>query len=369
MDLTRPPALTVYEGLVELGEISADKQQRAVLEALDALSVRLKARRPWSGGRRGLFRRQQWEKPEQGLYIWGGVGRGKTFLMDLFVNALPEGMAVRLHFHRFMNQVHARLTALQGTENPLEVIADEFARNAQVLCFDECFVSDITDAMVLGTLFDALFRRGVSLVTTSNIPPDALYRDGLQRDRFLPAIELIQTHCHVINLDSGTDYRLRTLEHAKLYYSPCDAHAIDSIWESVLALAPEATRSEEASLEVNRRRLPVRFIAEDVVWFDFDVLCGMGRAVPDYIELARMFHSVVLTEVPCLSTAGDDQTRRFLHLVDELYDRSVNLIIGASVPLDGLYPEGKLAFEMERCRSRLLEMQSVEYLERPHQPE
>lgn len=369
MDLTRAPALAVYEGLVELGEISADKQQRAVLEALDAFSVRLKARRPWSGGRRGLFRRQQWEKPEQGLYIWGGVGRGKTFLMDLFVNALPEGMAVRLHFHRFMNQVHARLTALQGTENPLEVIADEFARNAQVLCFDECFVSDITDAMVLGTLFDALFRRGVSLVTTSNIPPDALYRDGLQRDRFLPAIELIQTHCHVINLDSGTDYRLRTLEHAKLYYSPCDAHAIDSIWESVLALAPEATRSEEASLEVNRRRLPVRFIAEDVVWFDFDVLCGMGRAVPDYIELARMFHSVVLTEVPCLSEAGDDQTRRFLHLVDELYDRSVNLIIGASVPLDGLYPEGKLAFEMERCRSRLLEMQSVEYLERPHQPE
>ena len=365
----RRTASHVYEGLVELGEVSSDRRQREVLHRLDTLADALGKQSHWTGGRRGLFRRRQWERPLQGLYIWGGVGRGKTFLMDLFVDSLPADTALRLHFHRFMNQVHARLTALQGIEDPLEVVADEFARKAKVLCFDECFVSDITDAMVLGTLFDALFRRGVALVTTSNIPPDDLYRDGLQRDRFLPAIELIKTHCEVFHLDSQTDYRLRTLEHATLYYSPCDGRAIDAIWQSVLALAPEATRSEGATLEINRRALAVRFVAEDVVWFDFDVLCGPGRAAPDYIELARMFHSVVVTNIPCLTEAGDDRTRRFLHLIDELYDRAVNLIIGASVPMQALYPEGKLAFEMDRCLSRLSEMQSVEYLERPHRPE
>ena len=175
--MSRTPASHIYDGLVEVGELSPDKRQRMAIERLDQLAERLIERRGWSGGRKGLFRRQSWTRPEQGLYIWGGVGRGKTFLMDLFVDSLPGGVAVRLHFHRFMNQVHGRLTALQGAENPLEAIADEFARRAKVLCFDECFVSDITDAMVLGTLFDALFRRGVSLVTTSNIEPDNLYKD------------------------------------------------------------------------------------------------------------------------------------------------------------------------------------------------
>ncbi|MEE2821298.1 MAG: cell division protein ZapE [Pseudomonadota bacterium] len=367
--MTRIPASHIYDGLVEVGQISPDKNQRAALELLDQLAVKLGLKKFWSGGRKGLFRRQSWDRPEQGLYIWGGVGRGKTFLMDLFVDSLPEGAAVRLHFHRFMNQVHERLTTLQGTENPLEVIADEFARRAKVLCLDECFVSDITDAMVLGTLFDGLFRRGVSLVTTSNILPDDLYKNGLQRDRFLPAIALIQKHCQVHNLDSGTDYRLRTLEHAKLYYAPCESHAIDAIWESVLALAPEATKSEGAFVEINRRQLAVRFVAEDVVWFDFDVICGDGRAAPDYIEIAKIYHTVVVTGLPNLGIVGDDSTRRFLHLVDEFYDRSVNLILGADVSMDRLYASGRLAFEMERCCSRLLEMQSVEYLERPHRPD
>ena len=365
----RTLALHVYDGLVEIGQISADKNQRHVLRLLDTLGDRLMSDTPWTGPRRGLFRRAQWRTPEPGLYIWGGVGRGKTFLMDLFVESLPEGLAKRLHFHRFMNRVHAELTELQGTENPLEVIADRLARDVRVLCFDECFVSDITDAMVLGTLFDALFRRGVALVATSNIPPHDLYRDGLQRDRFLPAIALIETHCEILNLDSGTDYRLRTLEHATLYYAPCDATAIDAVWESVLALAPVATRSEGASVEINRRQLAVRFVAEDVIWFDFDVICGQGRAAPDYIEIARMFHTVVITGLPQLDLAGDDVTRRFLHLVDEFYDRSVKLILASDVPLAGLYPSGRLAFEMDRCGSRLQEMQSVEYLERPHRPE
>ena len=367
--MMRTPAAHVYDGLVEIGHISLDRSQRAVLALLDQLAVKLISRKHWSGGRKGLFRRQSWDRPEQGLYIWGDVGRGKTFLMDLFVDSLPEGTTVRLHFHRFMNQVHDRLTALQGTENPLDVIADELARKAKVLCFDECFVSDITDAMVLGTLFDALFKRGVSLVTTSNIVPDDLYKDGLQRDRFLPAIALIHKHCRVYNLDSGTDYRLRTLEHAKLYYAPCDSLAIDAIWESVIALVPEVTKSEGAFIEINRRQLPVRFVAEDVVWFDFDVICGLGRAVPDYIEVAKIYHTVVVTGLPSLAIAGDDSTLRFLHLIDEFYDRSVNLILGANVKMDELYSSGHLSFEMDRCRSRLLEMQSVDYLERPHRPD
>lgn len=367
--MPRKLALHVYDGLVEIGQISADTNQRQALMQLDALGDRLLNAKPWTGMRRGLFRRVQWSVPERGLYLWGGVGRGKTFLMDLFVESLPSGVAKRLHFHRFMNNVHAQLTALQGTENPLEVIADRLAREVRVLCFDECFVSDITDAMVLGTLFDALFRRGVALVATSNIPPDQLYKDGLQRDRFVPAIRLIEAYCEVFNLDSGTDYRLRTLENARLYHVPCDGRAIDAIWESVLALAPEATRSEGASIEVNRRQLPVRFVAEDVIWFDFDVICGQGRAAPDYIEIARVFHTVVVSGVPQLDRAGDDVTRRFLHMVDEFYDRSVKLILAADVPLLQLYPEGRLAFEMDRCGSRLQEMQSVEYLERPHKPE
>lgn len=362
-------ALQVYDGLVEVGQISADKNQRQALEKLDRLANQLVRQTPWRGVRRGLFRRIHWQTPELGLYLWGGVGRGKTFLMDLFVDVLPDGLAKRLHFHRFMNEVHGQLTELQGTENPLEVIADRLARNVRVLCFDECFVSDITDAMVLGTLFDALFRRGVSLVTTSNIPPHLLYKDGLQRDRFLPAIRLIETHCDIFNLDSGTDYRLRTLEHATLYHCPVDARALDALWEAVLALAPEATRSESGSVEINRRTLPVRFVAEDVIWFDFSVLCGAGRAVPDYIEIARMFHTVVVSGVPALHQAGDDLTRRFLHLVDEFYDRSVKLILAADVPMEALYSEGRLMFEMDRCLSRLQEMQSVEYLERPHKPE
>lgn len=367
--MSRTRASHIYDDLVEVGELSPDKRQRMVIERLDQLADQLIERHGWTGGRKGLFRRRAWTRPEQGLFIWGGVGRGKTFLMDLFVDSLPDGIAERLHFHRFMNLVHGRLTALQGKEDPLDAIADEFARRTKVLCFDECFVSDITDAMVLGTLFDALFRRGVSLVTTSNIEPDDLYKGGLQRDRFLPAIALIKMHCEVFHLDSGTDYRLRTLEHAQLYYSPCDSRAINAIWQSVQALVPEATQREDAFVELNRRRVAVQFVSEDLVWFDFDVICGQGRASPDYIEIAKVYNTVVMTGVPRLSKAGDDAARRFLHLIDEFYDRSVNLILGADARLDDLYTTGCLAFEMDRCRSRLLEMQSVGYLERPRSPD
>lgn len=366
--MNRTSASLAYDDLIDRGKVSPDSSQRHALQRLDHLADRLVQRNVWSGGRKSLFRRQSWERPEWGLYLWGGVGRGKTFLMDLFADSLPRGTFIRLHFHRFMNKIHQRLMELQGHENPLEIVADEFARRGKVLCLDECFVSDIADAMVLGTLFDALFRRGVALVTTSNIQPENLYEGGLQRDRFLPAISLIQRHCEIFNLDSGTDYRLRTLEHTRLYYTPYDSYAIDAIWNSVLALAPEATKTEGAIVTINRRQLAVRFVAEDVIWFDFDVICGSGRAVPDYIEIAKLYHTVAIAGVPRLSEACDDLTKRFVHLVDEFYDRSVNLLLAADVAIHELYATGRLAFEMDRCLSRLLEMQSVEYLEQPHRP-
>jgi cell division protein ZapE len=359
----------VYEELVQAGQINTDENQRLVLAKLEALQVTLNDRKVWRGGRRGLFFKQRWDTPATGLYLWGGVGRGKTFLMDLFFDSLSSGTARRLHFHRFMNEVHQKLSELQGTENPLELIAEEFARQVKVLCFDEFFVSDIADAMILGTLLEALFRRGISLVATSNLVPENLYKDGLQRDRFLPAIKLINKHCKVVNLDSGTDYRLRNLESACLYYSVTDSSALDAIRTSVLSLAPEACRSEAACIEINRRQLPVCFVAKDVVWFDFGVICGPGRAAPDYIEVARIFHTVVITGVTKFTVSGDDMTRRWLHLIDEFYDRSVKLIIGADTPLDELCSGPNLAFEVDRCRSRLIEMQSFDYLERPHQPE
>lgn len=366
--MSRARASRVYDDLINSGKVSPDSIQRHALQRLDYIAEQLILRKVWSSRRKSLFRRRSWECPERGLYLWGGVGCGKTFLMDLFADSLPEGTAIRLHFHRFMNEVHECLTELQGNENPLEIVADELAGKGKVLCLDEFFVSDITDAMVLGTLFDALFRRGVALVTTSNIEPENLYEGGLQRDRFLPAILLIQRHCEIFNLDSGTDYRLRTLEHMRLYYTPCDRYANDAIWNSVLALVPEATKTEGAFVTINRRQLAVRFVAEDVVWFDFDVICGLGRAVPDYIEIAKLYHTVAITGVPRLSRGCDDLARRFVHLVDEFYDRSVNLLLAADVVIDELYAKGRLAFEMDRCRSRLLEMQSVEYLERTHRP-
>ena len=366
--MNRACALNVYDNLSDGGKVSPDSSQRQALRRLDHLADQLVLRKVWSGKRKSLFRRQSWESPERGLYLWGGVGRGKTFLMDLFVHSLLEGTAILLHFHRFMNKVHERLAELQGSENPLEMVADEIAQNGKVLCLDEFFVSDITDAMILGTLFDGMFRRGVALVTTSNIEPEKLYEGGLQRDRFLPAISLIQKHCEIFKLDSGTDYRLRTLELTSLYYTPCNSSATDAIWDSLSALVPGATKTEAAFVTINRRRLAVRFVAEDVIWFDFDIICGTGRAVPDYIEIAKLYHTVAIAGVPRLSEACDDLTRRFVHLVDEFYDRSVNLLLAADVTMDELYVTGRLEFEMNRCRSRLLEMQAVEYLERPHRP-
>jgi cell division protein ZapE len=306
----------------------------------------------------------------RGLYFWGGVGRGKTYLMDNFFESLPFEQKLRAHFHRFMRRVHAELKKLDGKKNPLKLVADTIAAEARVICFDEFFVSDITDAMILGTLMEELFARGVTLVATSNIIPDGLYKDGLQRARFLPAIDLLNKHTLVVNVDGGVDYRLRALEQAELYHYPLDAAADESLMCSFKSLVPKGAEIHtQQEIEVEGRMIRTRYISEGIIWFDFVELCDGPRSQNDYIELAREYYTVILSNVPGLGRDKDDQARRFVNLVDEFYDRQVKLVISAERPLDELYSTGKLDFEFQRTVSRLLEMQSREYLARPHRPE
>lgn len=306
-------------------------------------------------------------EPIKGLYFWGGVGRGKTYLMDTFFESLPFKDKLRTHFHRFMQQVHQELKLLEGTTNPLDEIARRYAARTRIICFDEFFVSDITDAMILGGLFEKLFAQGVCLVATSNIVPDGLYKDGLQRARFLPAIALLNQHTEVVNVDGGVDYRLRALEQAELYHYPLDAEADASLSRSFESLAPELREAvEQMPIEVNGRMIKARRLCEDVAWFEFAELCEGPRSQNDYIELAKILHAVLLSNVPQLGRSNDDAARRFINMVDEFYDSGVKLIISAAVPIDAIYSEGRLSFEIARTQSRLLEMQSHEYLAKAH---
>ncbi|ALD77933.1 MULTISPECIES: cell division protein ZapE [Citrobacter freundii complex] len=303
--------------------------------------------------------------PVRGLYMWGGVGRGKTWLMDLFYHSLPGERKQRLHFHRFMLRVHEELTALQGQSDPLEIIADRFKAETDVLCFDEFFVSDITDAMLLGGLMKALFARGITLVATSNIPPDELYRNGLQRTRFLPAIDAIKQHCDIMNVDAGVDYRLRTLTQAHLWLSPLNEETrqqMDKLW---LALA--GTKGEHAPmLEINHRPMQTLAVENQTLAVSFSTLCVDARSQHDYIVLSRLFHTVLLSDVPVMTPLMESEARRFIALVDEFYERHVKLVVSAASPLYEIYQGERLKFEFQRCLSRLQEMQSEEYLKREH---
>lgn len=303
----------------------------------------------------------------RGLYFWGGVGRGKTYLMDTFYDCLPFDRKLRVHFHRFMVRVHDELQSLKGQADPLKVVAERLAQDARVICFDEFFVSDITDAMILGTLFEYLFGHGVTLVATSNIPPDELYRNGLQRARFLPAIALIKANCEVVNVDSGTDYRLRTLQQAEIYHYPLDTQANTNLEQYFTRLTNEAGHWG-GHIEVNHRNLVVMAEGEGVLYIDFTELCCTARSQLDYIELARCYHTVLLANVLPMGGETDDAARRFIAMVDEFYERHVTLIISAAVPMAQLYGQGRLNFEFRRCLSRLTEMQSHEYLAREHLP-
>ncbi|WOT04671.1 cell division protein ZapE [Shewanella youngdeokensis] len=315
-----------------------------------------------------LFRKKSATRVH-GLYLWGGVGRGKTYLMDTFFDALPGDKKLRAHFHRFMHQLHKDLALQQGQQDPLIGIAKQMAAQYQVICFDEFFVSDITDAMLLGTLFECLFAEGVALVATSNIIPDELYRNGLQRARFLPAIAAINKHCEILNVDSGVDYRLRTLEQAEIYHSPLDEKAEQNLTEYFNKLAPESDVSSE-SLAIDGRSIEIRQQAQGVLLIDFRSLCDGPRSQRDYMEVARLYHTVLLSNVEQMGEhlTGDDIARRFLAMVDEFYERNVKLIISSAVSLEELYTDGLLNFEFKRCCSRLIEMQSHDYLALEHLP-
>jgi len=357
-----------YQADLQREGFCPDPAQEQAVKLLQDLYERLVQR--WRS-RRGLL--AEWlqrrlgrrREPEIGLYLWGGVGRGKTYLVDTFYECLPFRRKMRVHFHRFMRRVHEELKSLEGEKNPLEKVADRLADEAMVVCFDEFYVSDIADAMILGGLMEALFARGVSLVATSNIEPGRLYENGLQRQRFLPAIALVQQYTRVVNVDAGVDYRLRTLQQAELYHYPLDAEADSSLRDSFEKLAAQPGNHWER-MEVNGRYLTCRCRADDVGWFDFVELCDGPRSQNDYIELSRLFHAVLVSGVPVFGPEQDDQARRFINLVDEFYDRNVKLVLAAAAPLPELYAGGRLAFEFQRTVSRLQEMQSYEYLAREH---
>jgi cell division protein ZapE len=346
-----------------------DAAQEHAVERLEALRGRLERRprdrRPWLTRLLGRTGRADEDSP-QGLYLWGGVGRGKTYLMDLFHGALHVP-ARREHFHRFMKDVHARLTDLREIENPLLRVAADIAAEARVLCLDELFVSDIADAMILGGLFTALVDQQVALVFTSNVPPGQLYRDGLQRSRFLPAISLLERCCEVVNVDAGTDYRLRQLEKAPLYLDSSRPDLDAALLERFEAIAGSSGEPGSA-LTVEGRSIAVRRLAADVVWFDFSAICDGPRSASDYVEIARDFHTVLVSGVPVFDPNRDNEARRFIALVDEFYDRDVKLVLAAAAAPEQLYRGERLGFEFQRTSSRLIEMQSHDYLARPHRP-
>ncbi|MGE8319615.1 MAG: cell division protein ZapE [Comamonas sp.] len=296
----------------------------------------------------------------KGVYMYGGVGRGKSFLMDCFFNAVPIRRKTRLHFHEFMREVQRELSALSGTQNPLDVLGARMAKRYKLICFDEFHVADITDAMILYRLLVALFDNGVGFVTTSNFVPDGLYPDGLHRDRILPAIALLNERMQVVNVDNGTDYRRRTLEKVQLYHCPLGPEADKAMEDAFNHLAE--TKDESPVLKIEAREIRARRRAGGVVWFDFATLCGGPRSQNDYLEIASQFHTVLLSDVPFMPVSLASPARRFTWLVDVLYDRRVKLIMSAAVPPEQLYVEGPLVHEFPRTVSRLNEMQSQEYL-------
>ena len=343
-----------------------DSSQLNVVRLLARLQEQLLAAPP---PKRGLARLLSLERNSApgipGLYVWGGVGRGKTFLMDLFFETLPLDSKRRAHFHRIMQDVHHRLGALGDIEDPLAAVARDMAAESRVLCFDEFFVSDIGDAMILGRLLHGLFEHGVTLVATSNTRPDDLYRDGLQRQRFLPAIDALNRHTRVIELAGDTDYRLQLLQQAGTYLTPDDEPTRAQLRELFRESASSQVEKDR-ELEINGRALKTRRCAKGIAWFDFSELCDGPRSQADYIEIARWYPTIILSGVPQLDEFSENQARRFIALVDEFYDRHVKLIVSAERPPDALYTGRRLRFEFERTISRLIEMQSTEYLHLPH---
>ena len=355
--------LAIYESRITDGGYKVDPAQRQAIEELDRIWIELNAH-PVSGWWANLRGKQR--KPVTGLYMWGGVGRGKTWLMDLFFDSLPGKDKQRIHFHRFMARVHATLKTMPSTRDPLPEIARQWAKQYRVLCFDEFFVSDIADAMLLGGLLQALFAEGVTLIATSNVAPDDLYRNGLQRAKFLPAIESLKKHTLSLHVDGEQDFRLRLLQRSEIFLQPLNDHAEISLSKAYERMS--AGCSMDTSLEINGRTLNAKQRSDGIIWFNFKELCDQPTSTADYIEIAKAFNTVLLSNVPLMDECNADATRRFINLIDEFYDRNVKMLISAANPINKLYTGNRLSFEFQRTTSRLTEMQSNDYLAKPHLP-
>jgi cell division protein ZapE len=365
------PSARYQEG-VAAHRWNADPAQLAVVPEFDRMHAALCVQANGNGsslfGRLKSLLGGEERQAVPGLYLWGSVGRGKTFLMDLFAASLPHGVALRRHFHRFMGEVHEQLRELGERQDPLVDVAANIAQRCRVLCLDEFLVNDIGDAMILANLLEALFARGVTLVTTSNTAPGNLYQDGLQRARFLPAIASIKQHCHVVEMISSHDWRLRALTHAPVYHTPPGAEAEREL-SRIFASQAQGDIVDGGEIVINDRPIPVRRRAGNILWFDFPALCDGPRAVADYIALAKTAPAIIVSNVPQFTLYSEDPAKRFVQLVDEFYDRHVKLILSAGAPITELYDGERLRAEFGRTESRLIEMQSQEYLALEHRPE
>jgi len=357
--------IEAYEAQLAMRGYKADAAQRAAINRLQAMYTELLA---FKAARRNALRKL-FIHPDlpRSVYLWGGVGRGKSFIMDSFFDAVPYKRKRRTHFHSFMQSIHAQLREAASLDDPLAKVADDIATKTRLLCFDEFHVSDIADAMILGRLLQALFERGVVFVMTSNYPPDGLYPGGLQRQNFLPTIELMKERFDVTEVDDGTDYRLRSLERMNTFMVPNGSDADARLAGHFAEIA--GVPGKAADLTVLDRKLHARRVAPGVVWFDFGVLCGDGRSQNDYLEIAREHHTLLLSNVPVMKRENGNEARRFTWLIDVLYDARVKLIASAAAPAPELYLEGPNAQEFPRTVSRLIEMRTREYLAEPHRPE
>ena len=355
--------LEAFEAALKSHGYEADESQRAAARRLQLLYADLLG---FKAARRSQLRKLlSRAQPPRGVYFWGGVGRGKSFLMDCFYSAVPYRRKKRVHFHAFMQQIHRDLDAFKGEADPMLKVAEHIAKDVRLLCFDEFHVSDIADAMILGRLLDGLLERGVILVMTSNYPPDRLYPDGLHRESFLPTIALLKKRMDVVEVDAGIDYRLRTLEQVEIYHHPDDDEAERKMLDSFRRVAGEEGK-KGGKIEVLGRDIATLRRANGVVWFDFKTLCGGPRSQNDYLEIARRYHTVLLSHIPKMTTHQASEARRFTWLVDVFYDHRVKLIATAAAPPQDLYTEGTQAGEFIRTVSRLTEMNSREYLALAH---
>lgn len=358
---------TQYQHALLNEHFEPDPAQLVALQSFQALSTRLKQPPQKSWATRLCKKLGHRETTQRGLYLWGGVGRGKTWLMDMFFHTLPFDQKLRLHFRHFMQEIHDELTQLAGQRDPLLIVAKHFAQRTHVLCLDEFYVEDITDAMILYRLLDALNAQGITLIFTSNLAPAELYKNGLQRERFLPAIKLIETSTEVIELNGNIDHRLRKLKQAHTWFSPLNTASEYAIEQRFNELAPGAALTD-TPLQINHRQIACRRRTENIVWFDFYQLCHGPRAAADYIELARQFHTVLVSSVPSMGKNEEEWAHRFINMVDEFYDRRVKLLITADNEPTHLYHGRRHTFAFQRTISRLLEMRSTDYLAQAHRP-